>query len=107
MYRLLAFLEGFEKVGLIKSKILVADSTDIDVVGAWNAERSVLMHDVHKGFPAFGNRNLLLVVEYREPLIAVQGLFVLLAHLPDSHRNLTALLLFDGQVGASLAPLEQ
>ena len=32
---------------------------------------------------------------------------MLFAHLPDSHRDLAAYLLFDGQVGAGLAPLEQ
>ena len=48
-----------------------------------------------------------LVVEIRVTFVAVEGFFVLLGHFPDDPGNCATLALFNREVRAGLAALEQ
>lgn len=100
----------------MESEITVALNAGSDVKTAWNPQRSVLVHDVHKGcnwlrfsvFVKFDRQfHFLFVVEIRISLVGIKTAFVGFGNLPDCNGNFGFFGFLNGEVGACFAALEK
>ena len=108
--------KGIVEVLRVKAECAVSLHTAVKVSSCRNAESAVLVHDVNEGVclgrsaagEAFnGKPHLFLVVVCGASLAAVKVSLIGGTDLPHRKRNASAFLLFNGEVCASFADLEQ
>lgn len=111
-----AVLDSSHQNFILKAKGSVPLKAGADIIAAWDAKRSVLVHDVNiasaaSDFPcadAFdGQFHFRFVIKGCESLVAVKCRLVCGCGCSHRNRNAAAGLLLNGEIGACLTALEQ